>query len=80
MSKLTTPLAIILTIIAIFGGITLGLCIFTYGIWSIVLMVKGTLAVSFFSVLKIVASWILAIPIGWIWCLSFIYLAKKVTD
>jgi hypothetical protein len=47
-------LAILLGLLAIFGGLAIGLSAIAYSIWIVVLMVKGTIAVSFWGIFKIV--------------------------
>jgi len=57
----------LLMFLAVAGGICLGVGVFAYGIYTIILLVKGTLAVTFLSVLKVVACWVCAGLLGWLW-------------
>lgn len=74
MSKFLALLGALLMVIAVVGGISVGLGLFAYSIYTIILLVKGTLAVSFFAVLKVVACWVLAALCGWLWFFIFGFL------
>jgi hypothetical protein len=67
-------LGALLMAIAGIGGISIGLGLFAYSIYTIILLIKGTVAVSFFAVLKVVACWVLAALCGWLWFLIFGFL------
>jgi len=66
MKLLCVLLGALFMFLAVFGGIGAFLSVFSYSIYMIILLVKGTVAVSFFSILKIVGCWILAPITGWI--------------
>jgi hypothetical protein len=68
-------LAILLGLLAIFGGLAIGLSAIAYSIWIVVLMVKGTIAVSFWGIFKIVLCWIIGPLVGWLWGMFFGFLA-----
>jgi hypothetical protein len=53
--------------IAIVGGITIGISGIAWSIYTLILLIKGTLAVSFWSVIKIVGVWIISPLCGWLW-------------
>jgi hypothetical protein len=74
MNKLLALLGALLMLIAFPGGISVGLGFFAYSIYTIILLVKGTIAVTFFAVLKVVACWVLAAICGWLWFFIFFFL------
>jgi len=67
MKLLLGLIGALLMFLAVAGGICLGVGVFAYGIYSIILLVKGTLAVTFWSVLKVVVCWTCAVPLAWLW-------------
>ena len=69
-------LAAILGVVAIFGGFGVGLGMFAYSIYLIVLMAKGTVVCTFLGVLKIVICWVFAGLCGWLWTMFFYFLAS----
>lgn len=70
MKKLYFLLGLLSMILAIGGGIGLGIGMLAYSVYIIILMIKGTLAVTFFGVFKILACWIFGPLLGWA-CFAF---------
>ena len=71
-------IAAFLSVFAVIAGILTGLSLFAYSIYTIVLMVKGTVAVSFFGILKVVALWVCAGLGGWAVALIILALAALI--
>jgi len=70
MKTLLFLLGILSMILAIGGGIGIGIGALAYSIYLIVLMIKGTLVVTFFGIFKVVACWIFGPLFGWL-CFAF---------
>lgn len=68
-------LAALCGLIAVVGGFGVGLGMVAYSIYLVVLMIKGTLAVTFFGILKVVACWVMAGLCGWLWGMLWGFLA-----
>lgn len=66
MKALFGILAALLGIIGIIAGFASGLGVFAYGIYLIILLCKGTIAVSFVAVLKPVLCILGATLVGWL--------------
>ena len=62
-------LAALLGVLSIVGGIGIVIGMVAYSIYLLVLMITGTIAVSFIGVFKIVLCWIGAVFCGWIWAI-----------
>lgn len=67
-------LAILFTLLAFIGGFAIGFGAIAYSIYLFILIIKGTVAVSFLKILTIVACWFIGPICGWLWWLSFIYI------
>ena len=74
MNKLFFIIGTLLMALAVLGGFGVGLGLFAYSIWTIILLIKGTLAVTFWAIFKVVACWCCAILFGWLWFLLFGFL------
>ena len=57
----------LLMLVASLGGLFVGLSSIAYGIYLLILLSKGTIAVSFWTILKIVACWFGGSLAGWSW-------------
>lgn len=62
-------------LIAVVGGFGIGLGAIAWSIYLIVLMVKGTMAASFLSILWCVCLWFIGPLAGWIWGLFWVFVA-----
>lgn len=71
-------IAAFLGVFAIFAGVATGFSLFAYSIYTIILMVKGTVAVSFLGVLKVVVLWAGAAFGGWAVAAIFLLIAGLV--
>jgi len=69
-------LAALLGIAAVVGGVAIGLGAIAYSIWIIVLMVEGTIAVSFGEIFLVVLCWVLGPFVGWLWGMLCGFLAS----
>ena len=67
-------LAVLLFVIGVILGLCSGFGTFIYGIYSVVLLAKGTVAVSFWSVAQATLCIILAGLIGWAVAMFFFFL------
>jgi hypothetical protein len=74
MNKFLVIFGALLMIFAVVSGLGVGLGMFAYSIYTIILLIKGTVAVSFVAVLKVVACWVLAAFGGWLTFLILGYL------
>lgn len=69
-------LAALLGILAGADGVAIGLGALAYSVWIIILMVKGTVAVTFFVIFKVISCWIIGPTVGWLWGAFFAFLAS----
>jgi hypothetical protein len=76
-TKLFALLAILLGILAVVGGVAIGFGAIAYSIFIIVLMIKGTAAVTFWKIFAVVLCWVLGPFVGWIWGIFCGFLASS---
>ncbi len=68
----------LLMLIAILGGLFLGFGSIAYGIYLLILLIKGTIAVSFWTLFKIVFCWFAGSLMGWAWFIFWTSIAGMV--
>lgn len=74
---------IIATFLGIFGiiaGFATGITLVAYSIYTIILMVKGTVAVTFFAIVKVILLWACAGLGGWLVAIIFIGIAGLIAS
>lgn len=73
MNKIRLTIAALLGLLGIVCGFSVGISIFAYSIYSIILMFKGTIVVTFFEVLKIILMWGGSGLFGWLTFVIFAF-------
>lgn len=68
-------LAGLISVLGVIAGILSGVATFAYGVYLIVLLCKGTTAVTFWAILKAVGLLCLATPVGYVVALIILALA-----
>jgi hypothetical protein len=66
MKTLFTFLAVILGIVAVIAGLAVGFGVFAYSIYLVILLCKGTVALTFWAVCKAVICFLGAALSGWL--------------
>jgi hypothetical protein len=69
-------LTALFSLLSVVGGFGVGVGGFAYGIYMIILLLKGTIAVSFWTIFKVVVCWVCSGFAGW---LTFMFLAFLAT-
>jgi hypothetical protein len=68
-------IAALVSILGVIAGFATGISLVAYSIYTVVLMVKGTVAVSFLAVVEVVGLWVCAGLGGWVVAAFFLFVA-----